>query len=471
LQAGTRFLLIILTTIIVITTLLPVQQITRAESGAFGPISNKLRDCSSGWYITGYFTPVEGDYPSLQKKNIDVQGIGNLSYNSKFLNDVVLEGLGKTKLGWYIGYYDNTWHKSTSPLTAEGRPLTIGMVTTDPKIILPDALLSISSLPPPWNLTTYIAADTGGGVTGKHIDVFTGEGKMAQAKTIEVTGQGKTVCLLHETKSNSDSHRILCGCVIFRMDDVQDFWDVQGQLAPMDLFISKNQTLSLGLIMHAVGNDSKIVNKVREGYQKGLFELALHGWDHIDYTQLSEQKQRDSLQKANEKMSYLFGTTSRIFIPPNDPFNNDTLKAMGQLGIQILSSVEYEDNNFDHNNSVFVAGGKTFNNSMIYHVPGTILFKDYVNGSWVANPTNKILNALSVNIEKYGYGVVVLHPQDFVKSGVYNRTLVDILDQNEVKELSSLVNLLLSKNIHIVSFSKLIRGGTYPYLVTTTSPK
>jgi hypothetical protein len=70
---------------------------------------------------------------------------------------------------------------------------------------------------------------------------------------------------------------------------------------------------------------------------------------------------------------------------------------MSQLGIQILSSVEYEDNNFDHNNSVFVADGRTYNNSMIYHVPGTILFKDYVNGSWVTNPINKILNTLSSN--------------------------------------------------------------------------
>ena len=126
------------------------------------------------------------------------------------------------------------------------------------------------------------------------------------------------------------------------MDDIQDYWLEQGQMTPMDLFISKNQSLSLGLIMHAVGNDSKITNKVREGYQKGLFELALHGWDHIDYTKLSEQKQRDTLQMANEKMRYLFGITSRIFMPPYDPFNNDTLKAMSQQGIQILSSAEYD---------------------------------------------------------------------------------------------------------------------------------
>ena len=98
---------------------------------------------------------------------------------------------------------------------------------------------------------------------------------------------------------------VACDCVIFRMDDVQDYWIEPAQIAPMNLFISKNQSLSLGLIMHTVGNDSKIINKVGEGYHKGLFELALHGWDHIDYSKLTEQEQQYSLQKANEKMKTL----------------------------------------------------------------------------------------------------------------------------------------------------------------------
>lgn len=155
-----------------------------------------LRNCSSGWNITGYFTPVEGDYLSPQKKIINVQGVGNMSYNAKFLNDVLSEGWGKTKLGWYIGYWDNTWHKSSSPLTSSGQPLTIGMVGTDPGVIHPNALISISSIPSPWNHTTYLAADSGGGLTGKHIDLYTGEGKLAQAKTTDVTANGKILCVL-----------------------------------------------------------------------------------------------------------------------------------------------------------------------------------------------------------------------------------------------------------------------------------
>lgn len=252
--------------------------------------------------------------------------------------------------------------------------------------------------------------------------------------------------------------------VIFRMDDIQDGfgWIIKGQLAVMDLFLSKNQSLSLGLIMNWLGNDSKIINKVREGYQKGLFELDLHGWNHVDYTKLSEEQQRDTIQLANEKMRYLFGTTSRVFIPPYDPFNNDTLKAMSQQGIQILSSLspDYDPQANPVLDKLIwsVADGKSYkNNITIYHIPGTIQFKDYMGGSigWVRTPINTILSALLANTEKYGYAVLVLHPQDFAKR--VNGKFVDVVDQTSIKDLSSLVNFLLSKNIHITSFSKLIR--------------
>ena len=53
--------------------------------------------------------------------------------------------------------------------------------------------------------------------------------------------------------------------------------------------------------MHIIGNDSKIVDKVREGSRKGLFELAFHGWDHVDYTNMSEKEQKNSCTKPMKK--------------------------------------------------------------------------------------------------------------------------------------------------------------------------
>jgi peptidoglycan/xylan/chitin deacetylase (PgdA/CDA1 family) len=267
-----------------------------------------------------------------------------------------------------------------------------------------------------------------------------------------------------------------CNCVVFRMDDIQGGWIENAQLAPMNLFISKNQSLTLGLIMNYMpnSNDSKIISKVHEGEQKGLFELALHGWNHVDYTKLSEQEQKDTLIQANEKMQGLFGHKSNIFITPLDRFNNATIKAMSQLGLRILSSGAKAENNFGQNKSVFIDDGKINNNEtrqVVYHLPTTITYHDFINGTWIKIPLKDILAAVDNNIAKYGYAVIVLHPQDFAKSIVAvdkNGQYVNLVDLNEIADLSHLIDSILSKNIHITSFSKIV--GIEPMSLASSLP-
>ena len=138
------------------------------------------------------------------------------------------------------------------------------------------------------------------------------------------------------------------------MDDIEDNWTQFANLTLMDIFISKNQSVPLGLIMNSIGNDPKLIAKIREGIQRGLFELALHGWDHVEYTNLSEQEQHDSLKKANEKMQRLFGQKSNIFIPPFNSFNDSTLNAMRKLSIRIISSGVDNDKNIFYTRWLFV---------------------------------------------------------------------------------------------------------------------
>ena len=265
-----------------------------------------------------------------------------------------------------------------------------------------------------------------------------------------------------------------CKCIVFRMDDIQDYWLNSAQVAVMNLFLSKNQSLSLGSIMHIVGNDSEIVDKVKEGFHKGLFELDLHGWDHINYTQLNENQQRDSLSKANAKMERLFGAKSVVSIPPYDVFNNDTIKAMGQLGIKIISSGPAEEDSFDQNRTIFVANGSRAaattithdnnkgpinNSATIYHLPATIFFKFFDDTKWVKTPLKDIIGNVTRNIARYGYGVIVLHPQDFAKP-VNATTFSNSIDQKEVLDLSKLIDFFLSNNIRIMSFDKVTKYGT-----------
>jgi peptidoglycan/xylan/chitin deacetylase (PgdA/CDA1 family) len=66
----------------------------------------------------------------------------------------------------------------------------------------------------------------------------------------------------------------------------------------------------------------------------------VHGWNHTDYTKLSEEEQANSMYDSNTKMTALFGNASEIFIPPYNAFNDDTINAMKQANMKILNGNE-----------------------------------------------------------------------------------------------------------------------------------
>ena len=284
-------------------------------------------------------------------------------------------------------------------------------------------------------------------------------------------------------KNNITESYASCNCVVFRMDDIQDYWLNSVQTAVMDLFLIKNQTLSLGLIMNSVGNDTKIIDKIKEGVSKGLFELDLHGWDHIDYTNLTKQEQKESLIKSNKKMQQIFGEKSLIFIPPLSVFNNQTLNSMMELGINVISSDIPEEKKFTEGKSIFVAKDQyqdIKNDKMlkqkdvdqkIYHLPATVFFKDFEKGSWVRIPNDEIIANVTNNIEKYGYSVIVLHPQDFAlpgnKTETKQNTFINSVDMKGMSDLSKLLDILLSNNIKIKGFADVTNRGES---CTTMSP-
>jgi peptidoglycan/xylan/chitin deacetylase (PgdA/CDA1 family) len=253
-----------------------------------------------------------------------------------------------------------------------------------------------------------------------------------------------------------------CNCIVFRTDDIQDYWIKSGQLAVMNQFIFKNQSLTLGIIMNAVGNDSEIVNKVKQGKDSGLFELAVHGWNHTDYRKLSEGEQAKSMYDANRKMIALFGNASEIFAPPYDAFNNDTINAMKQVDMKILSvnrssfdQLDLKGNN--NNESQNVLSSLPIQSKKIFYIPSAISFKDYYGGHYIRNSDQSIFNNATQSISAYGYAVIIMHPQDFMKIDA-NGNLTDELDENQINDLSRLIDLILSNNIHIGSFSEIVRN-------------
>jgi peptidoglycan/xylan/chitin deacetylase (PgdA/CDA1 family) len=246
-----------------------------------------------------------------------------------------------------------------------------------------------------------------------------------------------------------------CNCVIFRLDDVQDYYEDPGQLKIMDLFLSKNQSLTLGIIMDDIGDDQRVINKIREGLDRGLFELAVHGWDHIDYTKLSNDEQKNSLIRANDKMQLIFGNKSSIFIPPFDLFDQSTINATKKAGFKIMSAGENEEYLFDKYNGTFVSPSSS-SNSTINRLPAWTFFKEYDNGIWVKNPLESILGNISDSIQEYGYAVIGFHPSDLMIQ-MPNGTLVDnVVNPNEIADLSRLIDTIVSYGEQITSFNKVV---------------
>jgi 3D (Asp-Asp-Asp) domain-containing protein len=183
---------------IVLDNQLSVDKVERIDNNIVR-ISDLNPDCSDDWYITGYYTPWEQDFPNNNKEKVIVNDIGERTYNKEFLEHVEREGDGKTLEGFYIKPDgDNTYNDLPYSTDYLGKKMSYDPVTVavDPEIIPLGSKLTIPTLPQPWNNKTYIATDIGTSIEGKHIDVWTGEGKMSDEETFRLTSEDNSVCIL-----------------------------------------------------------------------------------------------------------------------------------------------------------------------------------------------------------------------------------------------------------------------------------
>lgn len=79
-----------------------------------------------------------------------------------------------------------------------------------------------------------------------------------------------------------------CKCVVFRLDDVQDYFLTEAQMKVMNLFEKENASLTIGIIGNFFGNDTRIVSFVKNETKQPQFQFANHGWNHEDFSLLSE---------------------------------------------------------------------------------------------------------------------------------------------------------------------------------------
>ena len=234
-----------------------------------------------------------------------------------------------------------------------------------------------------------------------------------------------------------------CQCVAFRFDDIQDYWLDNVQTKVIDTFQEKNASLTIGIIGNYFGNDTMIVDKIQQSLKQGTkIEIANHGFNHEDFTRFPEGLQSVLMERTNQKLTQLLDVTPSVFIAPYNVINSDTLQAFDENGFQTISANETEDP------PPYLVQGES-----IHHLPETASTGNLNNGDtlWIGyNHKETFANIIS-SLQKYGFTVVVMHPQEFS-----NRNKLDYtnnVNETQVQELTQLIDELQKNEIKIVTMS------------------
>lgn len=157
-----------------------------------GNVDHKNERCIGNVKIVAFYTPIENDFKTKKKVSITADNITRL-YNEKFVDEVKVEGWGKTSFGDYLGYFDGAFHLNSVPIDFMGRPLVIGVAGVDPSIIPLGLNFTVPQIQSPWDNIVYKTVDIGS-YTGWIFNIYTGEGAEAGKDMNRITRGNWRIC-------------------------------------------------------------------------------------------------------------------------------------------------------------------------------------------------------------------------------------------------------------------------------------
>ena len=248
-------------------------------------------------------------------------------------------------------------------------------------------------------------------------------------------------------ESSVKEYNLTCNCVSFRFDDIQDYWLNNIQSKIISIFSKNNIPLTVGIIADEFGNDSKIVDVVKNEIKNNKIEIANHGLVHVPFTQFDKQEQNEMIKKSTNKIYEILNVNSTIFIPPENQFNEDTIQVLIENEFtHISSSTIYDSPPFLLENEYFyrfpevaTTGGYIPSQNRILGISSDQTFSDALGG-----------------INKYGFAVITMHPQEFAvyEGGEY----INEINLEQIKELENLIEKIKSENIEIIYLGQIERN-------------
>ena len=284
-----------------------------------------------------------------------------------------------------------------------------------------------------------------------------------QIRIMDDSSQPVTVDLFDFNFENKSSEAITeigysslesCNCVAFRLDDIQDFFLSNVQMTLIETFQKNNVDLTIGIIANEIGRDADMTDFLLEKSNTHGLEFANHGWDHEDFSQFGTVGQEMLLLKSNNKINELFGVTPSVFIPPENKFNDGTIRALQALEFTHFSS------ELDFATPPFPLSDQT-----LYHFPETAytgeLNKDGTRFMGLGGATT--FEQVEKSISEYGFAVVTLHPQEF--SLFYYQNYQNEVDYSQIEQLELLFSKLREHSIDTVLISEINKEPNQKLLV------
>jgi peptidoglycan/xylan/chitin deacetylase (PgdA/CDA1 family) len=194
--------------------------------------------------------------------------------------------------------------------------------------------------------------------------------------------------------------------LVIRVDDIQDFAFREAQLFLLNESMISKVPLSLAVIAGVFGDDGNIVPTVKLALNSGS-EVTVHGWEHENIAQLPLSEQETLLSRSMSRIKTILDLDATVFVPPMYSFNEDTITAMRQTGYNVISST-----------ATLSEPGLI---SEVTSLPATVELSDFFNDTWNMKSLDIINTEILTSIEKYGFVVIVTHPQEFITDGKLNQ--------------------------------------------------
>lgn len=176
------------------------------------------------------------------------------------------------------------------------------------------------------------------------------------------------------------------------------------------------------------------VQLLREGFRKDLFEICLHGYEHAnnwvkwsysEFTGVPLLTQKKWIETGKNKLESLTGAKIKVFIPPYNGWDQNTLLAIADSGFSILSA---EARDFPKGQSIF-------------YFPYTDIPKDF---KYLLESNRVMRNKLLI---------INIHPPDLLEGN--NR-----IGFSDLKELIKTIKDPNAK-IELVSFKNAVDEGIF----------